>query len=192
MSYNITINYEIQNNTATPMSITKYVRASASNPTSIEADGSATLKFNADGTYFIFQKNKALAVKVTGASFTWSVNNTATEADIVLSNPTDNVIITIKAKVNVTPQEVTKPFLLQKAFPVDTRLVLSKNEMIEMHDDNMPNTYFALCKDDGHFYLYNKGVEASEETGKFRIITDMIEQPEVTISIIRGGDAFSE
>jgi hypothetical protein len=64
--------------------------------------------------------------------------------------------------------------------------------MLEMHDDNMPNTYFALCKDDGHFYLYNKGIEVSEETGKFRIITDMIEQPEVTISIIRGGDAFSE
>ena len=175
MSYNITINYEIQNNTATPMSITKYVRASASNPTSIEADSSATLNFSADGTYFVFQKNKVLAVKVTGASFTWSVNNTATEAHIVLSNPTDNVIITIKAKVNVTPQEVTKPFLLQKAFPVDTRLVLSKNEMREIVDDCMPMMYFALCKDDSHFYLYNKNSEITGDTGKFILLSDIVE-----------------
>lgn len=175
MSYTITVNFETQNGAVSPMSLTKYVKALDTNPTTIEEGGSATLDFVADGLYFVFLKAKALAAKVTGASFTWTSTDPFTSGRMVLSNPTDNIVINIRAKVNVVPQEVTRPFLLQKNFPVDTRLVLSKQEMLEMDDTGMPNTYFALCKDEGHFYLYNKNSEPNEVTGKFTPITEVVE-----------------
>jgi hypothetical protein len=78
------------------------------------------------------------------------------------------------AVVKVAPQVVTKPFLYKLAAPVDTRLILSKKEMCEVLDSTMPDTYFALCKNDGHFYLYNKALEPNEETGKYRLIADSI------------------
>ena len=102
---------------------------------------------------------------------------------MILSNPTSDVVVTIKAKVNVVPQEIVKPFLLQKTFPVDSRLVLSKAEMREVLDSTMPDIYFALCKNDGHFYLYNKAIEPNEETGKYRLISDSITylmEPDIT------------
>jgi hypothetical protein len=61
------------------------------------------------------------------------------------------------------------------AAPVDTRLVLTKKEMREANDNYLPDTYFALCKDDGHFYLYNKNNEPNEVTGKFTLITEVVE-----------------
>jgi hypothetical protein len=93
-----------------------------------------------------------------------------------LSNPTDNVIITIVAVVENAPQIVSKPFLYKTTAPVDTRLVLTKKEMREANDNYLPDTYFALCKDDGHFYLYNKNNEANETIGKFTLITDMFNE----------------
>jgi hypothetical protein len=59
--------------------------------------------------------------------------------------------------------------------PVDTRLVLTKKEMLEVNDLYQPEVYFALCKDDGHFYLYNKNIKGNSETGKFTVITEVIE-----------------
>jgi hypothetical protein len=70
MSYTITVNFETQNGAVSPMPLTKYVKALDTNPTTIEEGGSATLDFVADGLYFVFLKAKALAAKVTGASFT--------------------------------------------------------------------------------------------------------------------------
>lgn len=175
MSYTITVNFEIQNGGKSPMPLTKYVYALESNPATIEEGSSATLDFAADGLYFVFLKAKALAAKVTGASFTWTSVSPFTSGQIVLSNPTDNVVINLRAKVNVIPQEVTRPFLLQKNFPVDTRLVLTKKEMREITDDYMPIMYFALCKDDSRFYLYNKNSEITEDTGKFVLLSDIVE-----------------
>ena len=189
MSYTITVNYEIQNGATSPMSLTKYVRALETNPTTIEEGGSATLDFVADGLYFMFVQAKALAAKVSGASFTCKSASPFTEGRIVLSNPTDNVVINLRAKVGVLPQEVTRPFLLQKNFPVDTRLVLTKQEMLETDDASMPETYFALCKDDGHFYLYNKMSENKPETGKFTLITDVLE---LGNPVVDGGEITAE
>jgi hypothetical protein len=93
----------------------------------------------------------------------------------VLSNPTSDVEVTIVAVVSAAPQIVGKPFLYQLAAPVDTRLVLSKKEMCNISDNFLPDIYFALCKDDGHFYLYNKANEPKDETGKFTLIADAIE-----------------
>lgn len=171
MSYIITVNYELTNGTS-PMPVAKYVHALDTNPETIEEGGTATLNFVADGFYFVLQRLKAVAVKVTGATSNWSCADPYTTARLTLSNPTSDVAVTIKVKTNVVPQEVSKPFLIQKNFPIDTRLVLTKKEMIEADDLAMPETYFALCKEDGHFYLYNKKNEATIETGKFTLITD--------------------
>jgi hypothetical protein len=71
------------------------------------------------------------------------------------------------------------------AAPVDTRLVLTKKEMREANDNYLPDTYFALCKDEGHFYLYNKNSEPNEITGKFTLISDYVE---TTISSFDAGE----
>jgi hypothetical protein len=68
------------------------------------------------------------------------------------------------------------------AAPVDTRLVLTKKEMKEANDNYLPDTYFALCKDEGHFYLYNKNSEPNPETGRFTLILDRVD------SSIDGGE----
>jgi hypothetical protein len=140
----------------------------------------------ADGVYFMFLKAKALAAKVSGATLTsWLSADPFTTGKLVISNPTDNVVINIIVKVGAIPQEVARPFLIKKNFPVDTRLVLSKKEMCNILDVTMPATYFALCKDDGHFYLYNKDSVPNDLTGKFTVITDVIEH---TIKSIDGGE----
>lgn len=185
MSYTITVNIETQNNAVSTMPLAKYVYGLDTNPTIIEEGGTATLDFVADGIYFMFLKAKALAAKVTGASFTWASADPFTTGKMVLSAPTADVVVTLRAKVNVIPQEVARPFLIQKTFPVDTRLVLTKKEMREAADADMPETYFALCKDDGHFYLYNKASQINEITGKFTLITDSVEK---TIGIIDCGE----
>jgi hypothetical protein len=61
--------------------------------------------------------------------------------------------------------------------------------MREANDDFLPNTYFALCKDEGHFYLYNKNNIPNEETGKYTLITDIVEY---TIKSIDGGEILSD
>ena len=170
MSYTITVNIVTQNNATSTVPVAKYVYGLDTNPTTIDEGGTATLDFVADGVYFMFLKAKALAAKVSGASA-----DPYTEGKLVLSNPTGDVEITLNAKVNVIPQEVARPFLIKKNFPVDTRLVLTKKEMYETVDSTMPDTYFALCKDDGHFYLYDKNNLLVEPTGKFTIISDVVE-----------------
>lgn len=170
MSYSINIKYALSGD-VTPLNPQDYILGAATNPATIEEGESATLTFKADGMYFILQGRKGATV--TGATGTWSCKSPYTEATIALSNVTSDVEITIVAVVKVAPQIVTKPFLYKLAAPVDTRLILSKKEMREIADNNLPDIYFALCKEDGHFYLYNKSNEASEETGKFTIITEV-------------------
>lgn len=53
--------------------------------------------------------------------------------------------------------------------PVDARLVLTKQEMLEI-DDNyyMPEVYLTVCSDDGKLYIYNVNNPEDPETGKFK------------------------
>lgn len=60
-------------------------------------------------------------------------------------------------------------FKVGTAEAIDSRLVLSKNEMLAVKDSLMPQIYFAVCKDDNSIYIYNKANTIDPETGKFRL-----------------------
>ena len=69
------------------------------------------------------------------------------------------------------------PFNRQGAFPVDERITLSKDEMLATDDTKMPNVYFAVCKEDGKMYVYNKDATPSPETGKYRLSSGDVGTP---------------
>lgn len=64
--------------------------------------------------------------------------------------------------------KISQGFLRTGKEPIDEVFVLSKNEMKAINDGLMPEKYFAICKDDAQFYLYNKENTIDENTGKFR------------------------
>ena len=64
---------------------------------------------------------------------------------------------------------IIQGFELQTREAIDNRLVLSKVEMLNINDNQMPDKYFAICTDDGYLYIYNKNSSLiSSETGKFK------------------------
>ena len=60
-------------------------------------------------------------------------------------------------------------FKVGAAEAVDSRLTLSKAEMLAIKDSLMPTVYLAVCKDDNTIYIYNKDNSVDPETGKFRV-----------------------
>lgn len=62
---------------------------------------------------------------------------------------------------------VIQGFKLLTREAVDNRLLLSKIEMASINDNQMPDKYFAVCKDDGYLYMYDKSKVPNNETGKF-------------------------
>lgn len=60
-------------------------------------------------------------------------------------------------------------FKVGAAEAVDSRLILSKAEMLAIKDSLMPTVYLAVCKDDNAIYIYNKDNSVDPETGKFRV-----------------------
>lgn len=65
--------------------------------------------------------------------------------------------------------QIIQGFELLTREAVDNRLVLSKAEMLSVNDNQMPDTYFAVCSDDKKLYVYNKDSNPSKETGKFTL-----------------------
>ena len=122
MSYSITVNFEMSG-VVTPLLPQNYIIADSSNPTSIEEGQTATLKFKADGMYFKLKARKGASA--TGATLAWSCPSPNTNGEITLSEPTENVVITIMAIVENAPQLVTKPFLYQKYAWVEIYLLLN-------------------------------------------------------------------
>lgn len=61
------------------------------------------------------------------------------------------------------------PFSPSGTFPVDGRLVLTRAEMLATDDTKMPDVYFAVCKNDGLMYVYNKNATPNAETGKYTV-----------------------
>ena len=60
-------------------------------------------------------------------------------------------------------------FKVSSSEPIDARIVLTKEEMKNINPNIMPNVYFALCKDDGKLYLYNKNNSFNDITGYFSL-----------------------
>lgn len=60
------------------------------------------------------------------------------------------------------------PFVRQSSNPIDATVVLTKAQMVSINDNLMPDVYFAVCKDDKKFYIYDKSATPSAETGKFK------------------------
>ena len=60
-------------------------------------------------------------------------------------------------------------FKVGAAEAVDSRLTLSKTEMLTIKDSLMPAVYLAVCKADQAIYIYNKDNSVDPETGKFRV-----------------------
>lgn len=58
-------------------------------------------------------------------------------------------------------------FKIGSVEPIDTRLTLSKTEMLNISDNLMPNVYFAVCTEDHELYIYDKFGDIDPDTGKF-------------------------
>jgi len=59
-------------------------------------------------------------------------------------------------------------FELGSSQPIDSRLILTKAQMLAIDENIEPSNYLALCKDDGRLYIYNSANTIDVETGKFR------------------------
>ena len=75
---------------------------------------------------------------------------------------------------------VVQGFKVMTRDAVDNRILLSKSEMRKINDSQMPEKYFAICKDDGKLYLYDKSRvvaatlaegDTGESTGKFTLFS---------------------
>lgn len=64
--------------------------------------------------------------------------------------------------------KIPQGFKIASKEVVDTRLVMSKAEMLTINDSIMPEVYFTLCSDDNIMYIYNKQNTIDEICGKFR------------------------
>lgn len=64
---------------------------------------------------------------------------------------------------------IVQGFKMMTRDAVDNRILLTTEEMKTINDSQMPEKYFAICKDNGRLYLYDKSRELNgdEETGKF-------------------------
>lgn len=86
---------------------------------------------------------------------------------------------------------ISQDFKRTSAAPIDATLVLTKAEMLAVDDNLMPDKYFAVCKDDGKFYIYDKSATAGAETGKFSVLEgggsgDTYTLPPATASTLGG------
>ena len=75
---------------------------------------------------------------------------------------------------------IVQGFRVMTRDAVDNRILLSKSEMRNINDSQMPEKYFAICKDDGKLYLYDKSRvvaatlaegDTDESTGKFTMFS---------------------
>lgn len=83
--------------------------------------------------------------------------------------------------------KIVQGFKLSTRDAVDNRILLTKAEMKAVNDNQMPDMYFAICKDDGCLYLYDKSrvLTGDEETGKYTLFSaGLIESISINGSII--------
>lgn len=63
-------------------------------------------------------------------------------------------------------------FEMGVAKPIDSRLVMTKAQMLSIDDNVMPQVYGCWCSEDGKPYIYNKNNAVDAQLGKFRQAPD--------------------
>ena len=71
-------------------------------------------------------------------------------------------------------------FKVLSSEPIYSRILLTKEEMKNINQNVMPNIYFALCKDDGKLYLYNKNNSFDDITGYFSLYGSQVYADSIT------------
>ena len=71
-------------------------------------------------------------------------------------------------------------FKVLSSEPIDARILLTKEEMKNINQNIMPDIYFALCKDDGKLYLYNKNNSFNDITGYFSLYESQLYVDSIT------------
>ena len=149
-----------------------YARGDTNNPVSIEKDEIKELKFYADGINYSLPAKVRLIV--TGATKeNWARNADFSEGTLTISGATADV--TIIVKVSTIAQALTAgPFISPAKTPLDARVLIRKNQMPFVKDEDQPAKYFALCFDDNKFYIYDKSLSLDSTIGKFRPLEDYL------------------
>lgn len=66
---------------------------------------------------------------------------------------------------------------------VDSRILLTKEQMKNIADAKMPDKYFCICLDDSNLYIYNKSATPNEVTGKFTSLSIDLNSTEIQSKI---------
>ena len=73
---------------------------------------------------------------------------------------------------------------------VDSRILLTKEQMKNIADAKMPEKYFCICLDDSNLYIYNKSAAPNEVTGRFTSLSIDLNSTEAQskiAEIVQGG-----
>ena len=62
-------------------------------------------------------------------------------------------------------------FTIGSSEPIDSRLIMSKEQMLNINPLTQPEKYFCVCSDDSLIYVYDANNVEDPTTGKFRVIS---------------------
>ena len=75
-------------------------------------------------------------------------------------------------------------FTIGSSEPIDSRLVMSKEQMLNINPLTQPEKYFCVCNDDSLIYVYDANNLDDPATGKFRVVSggsaDLSEYQKIT------------
>ena len=75
-------------------------------------------------------------------------------------------------------------FTIGSSEPIDSRLVMSKEQMLNINPLTQPEKYFCVCSDDSLIYVYDANNADDPATGKFRVVSggsaDLSEYQKIT------------
>ena len=83
--------------------------------------------------------------------------------------------------INNNAININAGFELGSKQPLDSRQYLTKEQMLNINENIMPDAYFCICKSDGNIYTYNKDNEIDPETGKFRQVNSDVTKLQYTV-----------
>ena len=83
-------------------------------------------------------------------------------------------------------------FTIGSSEPIDSRLVMSKEQMLNINPLTQPEKYFCICSDNSLIYVYDANNADDPATGKFRVVSggsvDLSEYQKITDDTLRTDD----